>query len=175
MTDDGQAYEVIIALATGFDATTGGLAKMGIQDVNGMQLSERWRDGVLIFQGLMVPGFPNMFLPYSVHAPTPFSNGPVGIEFQADFIRDIVKKMEDEKIKAIDPSLEVAQAWKAEIEFIANLTLCFRRRSRGIWVLISRGKRWSCFIILVGYIDIGRSVRKHLISSRRLLLYVRPR
>jgi cation diffusion facilitator CzcD-associated flavoprotein CzcO len=124
MTDDGQVYEVdIIALATGFDATTGGLAKMGIQDVNGVELSERWRDGVLTFQGLMVPGFPNMFLPYSVHAPTPFSNGPVGIEFQADFIRDIVKKMEEEKIKSIDPSLEVAQAWKAEIEFIANMTL----------------------------------------------------
>ncbi|GLI76997.1 hypothetical protein PoHVEF18_005279 [Penicillium ochrochloron] len=130
MTDDGQVYEVdIIALATGFDATTGGLAKMGIQDVNGVELSERWRDGVLTFQGLMVPGFPNMFMPYSVHAPTPFSNGPVGIEFQADFIRDIVKKMEEEKIKSIDPSLEVAQAWKAEIEFIANMTLFPKTKS----------------------------------------------
>ncbi|KAF7184598.1 hypothetical protein CNMCM7691_005782 [Aspergillus felis] len=130
MTDDGKVYEVdIIALATGFDATTGGLAKMGIQDVNGVKLSERWRDGVLTFQGLMVPGFPNMFLPYSVHAPTPFSNGPVGIEFQADFIRDLVKKMEAEKIKYIDPSPEAAQAWKAEMEFIANMTLFPKTKS----------------------------------------------
>jgi cation diffusion facilitator CzcD-associated flavoprotein CzcO len=130
MTDDGKVYEVdIIALATGFDATTGGLAKMGIQDVNGVKLSERWRDGVLTFQGLMVPGFPNMFLPYSVHAPSPFSNGPVGIEFQADFIRDIVKKMKGEKIKSIDPSPEAAQAWKAEMEFIANMTLFPKTKS----------------------------------------------
>ncbi|GIJ89504.1 hypothetical protein Asppvi_008446 [Aspergillus pseudoviridinutans] len=125
MTDDGKVFEVdIIALATGFDATTGGLAKMGIQDVNGVKLSERWRDGVLTFQGLMVPGFPNMFLPYSVHAPSPFSNGPVGIEFQADFIRDITfEKLKGEKIEYIDPSPEGAQAWKAEMEFIANMTL----------------------------------------------------
>jgi cation diffusion facilitator CzcD-associated flavoprotein CzcO len=80
---------------------------MGIQDANGMELSERWRDRVFTFQGFMVQGFPNMFLPYSVHAPTPFSKGLVGIEFQAGFIRDIVKKME-EKIKYIDPSPEVA-------------------------------------------------------------------
>lgn len=130
MTDDGKVYEVdIIALATGFDATTGGLAKMGIQDVNGVKLSERWRDGVLTFQGIMVPGFPNMFLPYSVHAPSPFSNGPVGIEFQADFIRDIVRKIEGEKIKSIDPSPEAAQAWKAEMEFIANMTLFPKTKS----------------------------------------------
>ncbi|KAJ5368743.1 uncharacterized protein N7496_008503 [Penicillium cataractarum] len=130
MTDDGNIYEVdIIALATGFDATTGGLAKMGIRDVNGVELGERWRDGVLSFQGLMVPGFPNMFLPYSIHAPTPFSNGPVGIEFQADFIRDIIKKIEGEKIKFIDPRPEAAQAWKTEMEFIANMTLFPKTKS----------------------------------------------
>lgn len=124
MTDDQKVYEVdIIALATGFDASTGGLAKMGIKDVNGVDLGERWHNGVLTFLGLMVPEFPNMFLPYSVQSPTPFSNGPVFIEFQANFIRDIIKKMESENIRFIDPSPEAAQGWNAEVQLIGDMTL----------------------------------------------------
>jgi cation diffusion facilitator CzcD-associated flavoprotein CzcO len=85
VTKDHKVHEVdVIVLATGFDASTGSLANMGIRDLQGVNLTTRWRDGVSTFLGLMVPGFPNMLLPYSVQAPTPFTNGPVFIEFQAN-------------------------------------------------------------------------------------------
>ena len=124
VTDDGTLYEVdVIAVATGFDAGYGGLAKMGIKDLCGVTLEDRWHGGVSTFLGLMVPGYPNMFLPYSVQAPTPFTNGPVFIEHQANFIRDVLSKMESESIASIDPQATVAAGWKAELQAIANMTL----------------------------------------------------
>lgn len=124
MTDDGKIHEVdIIAIATGFDASTGSLRNIGICDINGVDLGVRWHEAVSTFLGLMVPGFPNMFLPYSVQAPTPFTNGPVFIEFQADFIRDIIKKMKAENIQTIDPRLTAAQAWRDQVLEVSEITL----------------------------------------------------
>ncbi|CAG7938922.1 unnamed protein product [Penicillium olsonii] len=130
VTRDNKSYEVdIIAIATGFDASTGSLSNMGIHDLNGVDLGERWREGVSTFLGLTVPGFPNMFLPYSVQAPTPFSNGPVFIEHQANFIRDIVKKMKAEGLRTIDPQPAAAQAWRDQVVAISKMTLLPQAKS----------------------------------------------
>ncbi|CAG8203792.1 unnamed protein product [Penicillium salamii] len=124
VTSDNKTYEVdIIAIATGFDAGTGSLSTMGIRDLQGVDLGERWREGVTTFLGLTVPGFPNMFLPYSVQAPTPFSNGPIFIEHQANFIRDIIKKMKAEGLRTIDPQPAAAQAWRDQIVAVSKMTL----------------------------------------------------
>jgi cation diffusion facilitator CzcD-associated flavoprotein CzcO len=129
-TNDGTLYKVdIIAIATGFDASTGGLTKMGIKGLNGIDLETRWRDGVSSFLGLMVPGFPNMFLPYSVQAPSPFTNSPVLIELQASFIRDLMKKMESDGVRYINPKPAAAAAWKSELQKVGDLTLFPRTAS----------------------------------------------
>ncbi|OQD72563.1 hypothetical protein PENDEC_c020G02735 [Penicillium decumbens] len=130
VTDDGHLYEVdAIAIATGFNSTTGGLFKMGIRDTNGVDLEQRWKDGVLTYLGMTVPGFPNMFLPYCVQAPTPLTSGPVFIELQADIIRDLVKKMESEGIRSLEPCETAAQAWRAEILAIGDMTLFPKAKS----------------------------------------------
>jgi len=130
MTDDKKVHEVdIIAIATGFDASTGGLGKMGICDLDGVDLGVRWRETVSTFLGLMVPGFPNMFLPYSIQAPTPFTNGPVFIEFQAGFIHDVIKKMKLENIQTIDARPTAAKAWRDQVLKISEMTLFPRAKS----------------------------------------------
>ncbi|KAJ5708469.1 hypothetical protein N7488_008270 [Penicillium malachiteum] len=124
MTDDGTVYDVdAIALATGYNASTGSLNRMGIKNVNGVDISKRWKNGVSSFLGMMVPGFPNMFMPYGAHAPTPFSNGPRLIGFQASYIRDIVQKMETNQIRSLEPNPKAAEAWTGLIHTIANMTL----------------------------------------------------
>jgi cation diffusion facilitator CzcD-associated flavoprotein CzcO len=130
VTDDGKLYQVdTIAMATGFNSTTGGFSKMNIRDLNGVDLADRWKDGVRTYLGLMVPGFPNMFLPYCVQAPTPFTNGPVFIEFQANFIRDIVKKMERDGTRSLDPLETSAEAWRAEVHALGDMTLFPKAKS----------------------------------------------
>lgn len=62
VTADGQEREFdIIALATGFDAVTGGMKNMGLLDINGVDLKERWSDGTYSHVGMACADFPNMF------------------------------------------------------------------------------------------------------------------
>lgn len=130
VTDDGKEYPAdIIAIATGFDSSTGGLAKMGIKDLNGVDLGERWKKGVSTHLGMMVPGFPNMFMPYGLQSPTPFTNGPVFIEFQADFIRDAIARMQSDGIRSIESTPGAAEAWKAEVKAIGDMTLFSQAKS----------------------------------------------
>lgn len=130
VTNDGKLYEVdVIGLATGFNSSTGGFSKMHIKDLNGVDLAERWKEGVETYLGLMVPGFPNMFLPYCVQAPTPFTNGPVFIEFQANFIRDLVEMMERGGTRLLDPLKTSAETWRTEVYAMGNLTLFPKTKS----------------------------------------------
>ncbi|KAJ5232484.1 hypothetical protein N7468_005440 [Penicillium chermesinum] len=124
VTDDCETYEVdVVALATGYNAGTGSLYQLGIKDVNGVNLEERWREGIATFLGMTVHGFPNMFYPYGVQAPTPLTNGPIFIDFQASFIRDIIKRAEQENIRSLDAKKSVQEAWTAQLHAIGSQTL----------------------------------------------------
>lgn len=113
----------IIILATGYDAVTGSLLDMGIEDKNGVTLRERWRERVRTYLGLMIPGMPNLFMAYSPQAPTSFANGPPIIEIQVDWIADAVSKMREEGLATIEASDEKAEEWYGEVKKIGDKTL----------------------------------------------------
>ncbi|KAJ5648366.1 hypothetical protein N7490_004738 [Penicillium lividum] len=124
VTGDGKLHAVdIIAIATGFDSVTGGIKRMGIQDADGVELSTRWDEGIYSYLGLMVSRCPNMFLPYSAHSPSVFSNGPTTIESQGSWIVEVIRQMESEGIQELDVKKETEGAWRDEILEVANMTL----------------------------------------------------
>lgn len=51
-----------IVYAIGFDAMTGGLDKIDIRGRGGAKLKDRWAEGSRTYLGLIVAGFPNLFL-----------------------------------------------------------------------------------------------------------------
>lgn len=58
-TEDGKHREFdVIALATGFDSVTGGMKNMGLKDVDGVELSEKWKNGTFSYLGMTCAGFP---------------------------------------------------------------------------------------------------------------------
>ncbi|EIN04187.1 cyclopentanone 1,2-monooxygenase [Punctularia strigosozonata HHB-11173 SS5] len=123
-TADGKEREFdVIALATGFDSVTGGLKDMGLKDVNGVDLSEKWRNGTYSYLGMTLSGFPNLFYIYGPQAPTALSNGPSCIESQADWIIDAIAKMKKEGIRYIEPTMASEQEWHDKIEMISKNTL----------------------------------------------------
>lgn len=130
VTEKGFHEVDAIAIATGFDSATGGLENLGIKDTDGVNFMQRWkRDGVHTYLGLTTRGCPNMFLPYSVHSPSVFSNGPVTIEVQAGFITDAIRKMETDGIQAIEVKPEAEQSWTAEVKGIAGMTILPKAKS----------------------------------------------
>ena len=65
VTADGKLHEVdVIALATGFDSLTGGMKSMGLKDVDGVDLAEKWKTGTWSYLGMTCNGYPNMFFLY---------------------------------------------------------------------------------------------------------------
>lgn len=61
--DEFREFDVIV-VCTGYDAVTGGLRTMGIKGKNGVDLNEKWEEGVATHLGMMSSGFPNMYMVY---------------------------------------------------------------------------------------------------------------
>jgi cation diffusion facilitator CzcD-associated flavoprotein CzcO len=77
VTKDGKHHELdVIALATGFDAVTGGLNQIDIKNAAGVSLRGKWAGGTKMYLGLISSRFPNMFFVYGPQGPTALSNGP---------------------------------------------------------------------------------------------------
>ncbi|KAH7139387.1 cyclopentanone 1,2-monooxygenase [Dendryphion nanum] len=123
-TDDGKLREFdVIALATGFDSVTGGMKNMGLKDVDGIPLSEKWKAGTWSYLGMTCAGFPNMFFLYGAQGPTAFSNGPSCVECQGDWIVDAMKKLKEEDINYIDATRKAEEEWRKNVTEISDKTL----------------------------------------------------
>ncbi|KAL2040638.1 hypothetical protein N7G274_006617 [Stereocaulon virgatum] len=124
VTADGTLHKFdIIALATGFDSVTGGMKNMGLNDINGIPLSEKWKLGTWSHLGMTCNGYPNMFFLYGAQGPTAFSNGPTCVEVQGDWIIDAIKKMRDEKIDSIEATREAEEEWHTKVQELSKKTL----------------------------------------------------
>ncbi|MEM7541795.1 MAG: NAD(P)/FAD-dependent oxidoreductase [Pseudomonadota bacterium] len=111
-TSDGEREFDVIALATGFDAVTGGLTAIDIRGRDGMTLEKKWADGVRTYQGLANNGFPNLLVSYGPQAPTGFCNGPTSAEFQGDYIVDCLKYMRSNDLTRIEPTEAAEEQWR---------------------------------------------------------------
>lgn len=124
VTADGTLHEVdMIALATGFDSLTGGMKDMGLKDVNGVPLTEKWKNGTWSYLGTTCNGFPNMFVLYGALGPTAFANGPTCVEVQGDWIVDSIRKMKEEHIQSIEATREAEEEWKRRVEELSDESL----------------------------------------------------
>ncbi|KAF2165797.1 hypothetical protein M409DRAFT_24084 [Zasmidium cellare ATCC 36951] len=124
VTEDGRTKEFdIIAVCTGYDAVTGGLRTMGIKGRNGLDLGDKWKDGVSTFLGMTVAGYPNMFIVYGPQAPTSLTNGPPFIELQCEWILNVLNKQRDEKLTTVEAKKEREEAWREHTLDLASKTL----------------------------------------------------
>ncbi|KAF2097636.1 cyclopentanone 1,2-monooxygenase [Rhizodiscina lignyota] len=124
ITADGQHREFdIIALATGFDSVTGGMKNMGLKDINGVDLAEKWKLGTWTYLGITCNGFPNMFFLYGAQGPTAFANGPSAVECQGEWIVDAITKMRKENVEVLEATKEAEEAWRKKVMEESDKTL----------------------------------------------------
>ena len=97
--EDWKEHEFdVVVLATGYDSLTGSITSMGLRGKDGIDREERWKEGVSTYMDICVCGCPNMFMVYEPQASTAFTNGPVFIEVQIDFIADMIEKLINEAL-----------------------------------------------------------------------------
>lgn len=113
----------IIVFATGFDAMTGPLVRLGIEGVDGRKLSDDWKAGPLSYLGLAMPGFPNLFTVTGPGSPSVLANMPVPIEQHVDWITDAISHCMENDIDTIEADQSAAQNWVDHVREAAFETL----------------------------------------------------
>lgn len=110
-TTDGEREFDIVVWATGFDAVTGALTRMGIQGSDGTTLKDFWEDGPRTYLGLQSPGFPNLFIVGGPHST--FGNIPRSTETHVDFVADLLEYVAERGINRVEPEPDAEEAWTA--------------------------------------------------------------
>ncbi len=112
-SDRDFAFDIIV-YATGFDAITGSLDRIDIRGVGDRALKERWKGGLETCLGMMVDGFPNMFMVMGPH--TALGNIPRSIEYNVEWIRDLLADMGRRGLVVADARPDAVQAWTAFVK-----------------------------------------------------------
>jgi cyclohexanone monooxygenase len=112
-----------LVLSTGFDAMTGALERIDIRGEEDVSLEEKWQAGPRSYLGLMMAGFPNLFLITGPGSPSVLSNMIVSIEQHVDFVVDCLQYMRDRQHRSVRVSRNAEDDWVAHVNFVANSTL----------------------------------------------------
>ncbi|MPZ36076.1 MAG: NAD(P)-binding protein [Rhodospirillales bacterium] len=112
-----------IVFATGFDAMTGALREIDIRTTDGAVLADKWAGGPLTYLGLMVAGFPNMFVITGPGSPGVKTQMIASIEQHVDWIADCLAHMRAKGLDGIEPTLQAEIEWVSHVNTVAYSTL----------------------------------------------------
>ena len=127
---DGTEHAVDdIVFATGFDAMTGALTRIGIRGATGQTLKEKWEAGPRTYLGLCAAGFPNLFMITGPGSPSVLSNMIVSIEQHVDWTVDLLQHMRARGLTRVEATQEAEDGWVAHNNEVAARTLYPRAAS----------------------------------------------
>jgi cyclohexanone monooxygenase len=117
-------YEVdAIVYALGFDAMTGALDRIDIRGKGGARLKDAWAAGPRTYLGLMVAGFPNLFMVTGPGSPSVLCNMAVAIEQHVDWISDCIGWVDARQAGAIEATAAAQDAWIAHVNEVGAATI----------------------------------------------------
>ena len=99
----------LIIYATGFDAVTGSFDRIDLRGLDGRRLKETWQDGPSTFVGVMVEGFPNMFMVAGPH--TALGNIPRSVEYNVEWVTNLIGYLAERGITQADARPDAVAAW----------------------------------------------------------------
>jgi cyclohexanone monooxygenase len=117
-------YELdALVFATGFDAMTGSLAAIDIRGRNGITLKDQWREGPATYLGMLVAGFPNLFIMTGPGSPSVLSNMVVSIEQHVEWASNCIADLRRQQLRTIEVTPQTQDQWMAHVTEVANTTL----------------------------------------------------
>jgi cyclohexanone monooxygenase len=120
----GAAFDLdAIVFATGFDAMTGALNEIDVRTTDGAVLRDHWAGGPLTYLGLMVAGFPNMFIVTGPGSPGVKTQMIASIEQHVDWIADAIGHLCQHQLDRIEPTPQAESAWVDHVNQVADSTL----------------------------------------------------
>ncbi|KAJ5400907.1 hypothetical protein N7465_011396 [Penicillium sp. CMV-2018d] len=132
-TASGAEHELdMVILALGFDSGTGAMNRIDIRGSQGVSLKESWAKRLETFAGVLVHGYPNMFIVCGPHLPA--GNQPVSLEAFASWIGKTIEHMEINGLSTIDVSSDAMDSWTTHVEQLwAGSFLAQHAQEQGSW------------------------------------------
>jgi cyclohexanone monooxygenase len=119
-----QEYELdAIAFATGFDAMTGAMKEIDIRTDAGARIREKWEHGPRTYLGIMMAGFPNLFMITGPQSPGVKSQMILSCEQHADWIARCIAYMGKQGRSRIEATQAAEDEWVEHTAEVANSTL----------------------------------------------------
>jgi cyclohexanone monooxygenase len=122
ITDTDYVLDAIV-FATGFDAMTGAMKEIDIHTDAGMSIREKWEHGPRTCLGIMIAGFPNLFMITGPQSPGVKSQMILACEQHVDWISDCMQHLRDHGFSRIEAEEDAEDAWVQHNTEVANRTL----------------------------------------------------
>ncbi len=119
----------IIVYATGFDAITGAFDRMDIQGVGGQKLRDKWADACSTFLGMMIHGYPNLFMPSGPQSGSASTNFPRGIETGVNWCTDLLEYMWAHGYARAEATEPAERRWSDHVEKMYSVMLMRKAKS----------------------------------------------
>jgi cation diffusion facilitator CzcD-associated flavoprotein CzcO len=113
----------VVVMATGFDAITGPLTRLGLVGTDGVTLADRWTDGPSSYLGLAIHGYPNLFTITGPGSPSVLVNVIRAIEQHVDWIADALDYLKSCGADRIEASGPAQEDWDTEVAEAAGHTV----------------------------------------------------
>ncbi len=112
-----------IVFATGFDAMTGALREIDIEADTGTDIQSKWADGPHTYLGIMMAGFPNLFMVTGPQSPGVKSQMILSIEQHVNFITGCLEHMQGAGYTRVDADQDAEDSWVKYNDEVAHSTL----------------------------------------------------
>ena len=123
----------IVIFAIGFDAVTGPLTHLEVRGRGGELVRDKWAAGPRTHLGIVMDGFPNMFI---ITGPqSPFSNVPPVIDTSVDWIGKVITKAEAEGHDRIEARPEAVVGWVQLMQDLLDQTLLGQAVEQNSWFM----------------------------------------
>jgi cyclohexanone monooxygenase len=113
----------VVVMATGFDAVTGPLTRLGLVGTDGLSLAQRWTLGPSTYLGLAIHRYPNLFTITGPGSPSILANVIRSIEQHVDWIADLLDFLRAQRAERIEASAEAQVAWDTHVAERAEHTV----------------------------------------------------
>lgn len=128
--ESGETELDILILATGYDGLTGALMAFDVTGRDGRTVQQKWKEGPVSHLGMMMEGFPNLFMTTGPNGPSALANIIRISEHDVDWIADAITYMDKHGQTSMEPTRQAEEGWM-------DIVRGFARRS-----LINKAKTW---------------------------------
>jgi cation diffusion facilitator CzcD-associated flavoprotein CzcO len=113
----------MVILATGYDGLTGAMLACEVTGRAGATVKDKWAGGSSSLLGLMMAGFPNLFMTTGPNGPAALANIVRTSENDVDWIAGLMAHMEQHGLGAAEPTPVAEEAWMKTVAALAERTL----------------------------------------------------